>query len=462
MGDTQSAESHKLASGRLVARNTILNGAGQTIPMVFGLFAIPLLVKGLGPERFGILTLIWIMIGYFSFLDFGIDKALTQIVAKKLGIGEDNTVPAIICTGLTTMLVLSIIGTVITLAFSKLLIYSIFKVPAGLQKETLYSFYLIAFSIPAIVVSVGLSGALAAKQHFGLINAVRIPFGAYTFLGPLFIVSFSRNLIWLTLALLLGRVVTLGAYLFFCLRVFPALRRRWVSVNKTYARQLLSYGSWMTVTNIVSPIMVNMDRFFISAMISMSAVAYYSTPFEIVARIKTIPVALVATLFPAFSSSYVKNYANTVSLFKRGLKFTFLSIFPIVLVLTTFAHEGIRAWLGTSFADNCTTILRLLTGGVFVNCLALIPFALIQGVGRPDITAKFHLMELPFYVLLLWVLAKGYGLTGVAIAWVVRAAVDAMLLFYYSRRFLGMASVIDWGGPRFLPSQYRLSAYLRP
>ena len=74
--------------------------------------------------------------------------------------------------------------------------------------------------------------------------------------------------------------------------------------------------------------------------------------------------------------------------------------------------------------------------GIFINSLAWVPFALVQGAGRPDLTAKLHLSELPLYLLTLWCLIKGFGLEGAALAWVLRVVLDAILLFYLAQRLL--------------------------
>ena len=61
-----------MTSGRLLARNTALNLVGQVGPAVVGLAAVPVLLRGLGAERFGVVLLTWTLIGYFGLFDFGI------------------------------------------------------------------------------------------------------------------------------------------------------------------------------------------------------------------------------------------------------------------------------------------------------------------------------------------------------------------------------------------------------
>lgn len=74
----------------------------------------------------------------------------------------------------------------------------------------------------------------------------------------------------------------------------------------------------MTVTNIVGPLMTYMDRFLIGAFISVTAVAYYATPYEVVTKFWLIPSALVGVLFPAFSTALAHDRQRAGQLFGRG------------------------------------------------------------------------------------------------------------------------------------------------
>ena len=63
-----------------------------------------------------------------------------------------------------------------------------------------------------------------------------------------------------------------------------------------------------------------------------------------------------------------------------------------------------------------------------MNSLAYIPYYLLQGVGRPDLTAKFHLLELPIHIALVWFMVTHFGLPGAALAWTLRVTLDFVLL----------------------------------
>lgn len=425
----------ELVSGSRLAKNTLWNILGQGLPLLVGLGAIPFLIHGLGTDRFGVLTIAWMVIGYFSIFDFGLGRALTKLTAEKLGAGKIREIPELIWTALLLMGVLGVVGGFVVAGISHWLVYGVLNIPAELQKETLDAFYLLALSIPLVVGTTGLRGILEAYQRFGLVNAVRIPLGLWTFLGPLVVLKFSESLYPIVAVLVVGRIVALVAHFGLCFYVVPALRNG-IVVKKHLIVPLASFGGWMTVSNIIGPVMVYMDRFLIGAFISMAAVAYYTTPYEIVTKLWLIPIAFVGVLFPAFSLTFVTDKALTVSLFDRGMKYIFIVMFPIMLVIITFAYEGLELWLGLEFATNGFIILQWLAVGVFVNSLARVPFALIQGAGRPDIIAITHLLELPLYLILLWWLLELYGIEGAAAAWTIRIIADTVIFNLVTARLL--------------------------
>jgi O-antigen/teichoic acid export membrane protein len=210
--------------------------------------------------------------------------------------------------------------------------------------------------------------------------------------------------------------------------------RHQFSFNSSSVKPLFRFGSWMTVTNVVGPMMVTFDRFAIGAMISVAAVAYYAIPAEVVTKILLLPAALIGVLFPAFSTAHAANRERLVFLFEAGVKYIFAALFPIIVLVVAFAPEGLRYWLGSDFAQHSTLVVRLIAIAVFVNGVGQVPFAHLQSAGRPAITARIHLIELPAYVVVLLLFVKLWGIQGAAIAWMLRIVIDAFLMFVFSHR----------------------------
>jgi O-antigen/teichoic acid export membrane protein len=352
------------------------------------------------------------------------------------------------------MLLLGLAGALAVVLLSPWLVHRALHVPVALQPETLRSFYLLGLSIPAVISTAGLRGLLEAHQRFKIINALRVPMGIYSFASPLLVLPFSRNLFPVVGVLAAGRVAGWAVHLIACFRVVPELRQG-IAWHGAAAGPLLRFGGWMTVSNIVGPLMVTLDRFLIGALVSMAAVAYYATPYELVTKFWLIPGSLVGVMFPAFSTSFVHDRKRTAMLYGRCVKYVFLILFPAILLIVGLARSGLTLWLGADFAQHSFRVLQWLAVGVFINSLAQIPFALVQGVGRPDLTAKLHLIELPAYLLILWWLIGARGVEGAAMAWTARVGVDAIVLFGMTQRFfrssVGGETAVATGIPKGAP-----------
>lgn len=420
---------------RTLARNTLLNVVGQVIPMLAAVIAIPILLHHLGAPRFGVLTLAWAAIGYFNLFDLGLGRALTQSVAVRLYQSEpDRELPAIAWTALTLMLVLGVAGGIVLAGLTPWIVQRGLNVPPELVRESIGVFYLLAASLPFVVSTAGLRGLLEAHQHFGAATALRIPLALFTFIGPLAMVPFSPELVPIVGLLVFGRVVTWLMHLAVCLRRYGYLRRR-LEVRHDVLAPLLRFGGWMTVSNVVSPLMSYLDRFLIGAILPLEAVAHYVTPYELVTKLLVLPQAIVVAAFPAFATTFVLDPRRTAVIFERTLRVVLLLMFPMLLTVVLFAREGLTLWVGAEVAAQSTPVLQWLAVGVFINAMAQAPLVVLQSTGRPDQTAKLHLVELPIYLASLWWLAHRYGIAGVAMAWSGRAAIDAVaLLMLASRR----------------------------
>lgn len=424
-----------LTSGRLLAKNTAWNLAGQLLPMLVALITIPLLVRGLGLPRFGVLSIGWVVIGYFSLFDLGIGRALTQVVAQKLGAGEEASIPSLFWASLFLLFLLGLAASVFTCAISPWLVHKALKVPLDLQPETLPAFYLLALSIPTVTVTAGLRGLLEALQKFRILNLIRIPMSVYSFASPLVVLPFSRSLVPVIGVLVGGRIIGLAAHLLVCFTVMPALRRK-PAIEYSLMPLLVKTGSWMTVSNLLGPALIYSDRFVIGAVLSVSAVGYYTAPVDMLTRLWIIPAAFAGVLFPAFATTLVQEPGRAGLLLLRGTKYVFIILFPLLLGVVAFAPEILQAWLGANFAQNGTGVLRWVATGMLMSCLAQLPFSMIQSAGRADVTAKLVLLELLPYVALTWYLTSLMGVTGAAVAWAGRVTLEGVFLFFYSVRLL--------------------------
>ena len=438
--DPPVTESVRLPRDSAVLQGTAWNLAGLLVPLLVALFAIPPTIQGLGLERFGALTLAWTVLGYFSLFDLGVGRALTQRVAAAEAAGRGDELPRLVGTALVLTLALGLLGAAVLWLPAGWIVERVLHAPPALQAEARAAVRLLAAALPFVLATAALRGVLEARQRFDLVNAVRLPLGVFTFAAPLLVLPFSRRLDAVLAVLAAGRVAALAAHAWLCRRAAPSLARG-IAFDGRQAGPLLALGGWMTVTNVVGPLMTYFDRFAVGAVLGLAAVAYYATPFELVTKLLLVPAALAQVLFPTFASSLQDDPAAAARLQRQGARGLLLVLTPPVLLTILLAPQILGLWLGPDFALRGAAVLRWLALGVLLNGIAQVPFALLQGAGRAKTTAVLHLLELPLYLAgLLWLLPQ-HGVVGAAMAWTARAGVDAIVLAVLSRRL-----VVSTGG----------------
>jgi O-antigen/teichoic acid export membrane protein len=427
-----------LTQGSLLARNAIWNLVGQTLPLLVAVVTIPVLLRAFGTERFGLLTLAWLITGYFSVFDLGLGRALTQIVSQRASAEDHASLRAAVATGLVLMLALGLCGGVVLAGLSRWLVAHALHLPPALQPEALKVFWYLSISVPMVVGASACRGVLEGLQRFRAISVIRVVMGALTFLTPLLVLPFSQRLSVVVLAMVIVRAGVWLVHLALCLRAVPGIawREQFVAAHLV---PMLKLGGWMTVSNIVGPLLNYLDRFVITAMVSVAALTFYATPYELVTKTYVIPLAITGVLFPAFAASLL-DPAKLARLFHSGVTYILMLLFPGLFLVSSFAHEGLTVWLGADFAAHGTRVLQLLALGIFLNSLALTPFSLLQSTGKAHWTAILHLIEVPFTVLLLVTFIRLWGLEGAAWATLVRLSVEACVLFVLAIRDLHVPS----------------------
>lgn len=406
---------------------SVANFLGLSLPLILGAYSIPLIIARLGVERFGTLTLGWALIGYFSLLDFGISRALTKRIAE---LGDQPGAGVATRSGLVLMLGMGVfIGLVLAGAYLAAEASGVLR----LDQELRNSAWLIALSMPLVLFGLGLRGVLEGRQRFVAANWGRIILGFAAFGAPIPLLALYPRLDVLVAALVVGRLLTMLLQGWACRVELGAAWRE--SFDREEMSGLLHFGSWMMVSNLVSPLMVFLDRFLIGASPYAASLAYYTTPFEVVTRLLILPGAVTTALFPKLAQWGVVGTDSAVQGMVRGMGLMIVLVLPIVLALQLFAADLLQIWLGSEFAMTATLPMQLLAWGVLFNSLAQFPFAFLQGMGKPRWIALLHLVELPVYLLILVVFLRQWGIVGVAAAWSIRAAIDGMMLSALAARY---------------------------
>lgn len=412
-----------------IKKNTLWNLFGAVSPAIVGVVALPYLLHRIGVDKLGVLTLVWALIGYFSIFDLGLGRALTHRISSLRIENDPLKIDSAISFGMGLMLLIGFLGSLIVCVAIYVLGIGWLNISAEVYSEAYWSIFVASLGISLATLTSGLKGVLEGYENFQNINLLRLALGISNFLFPVIAVElYGPNLIIIVVSLIIARAFVFVAHIWLVKRLLGrSIKFEFKNFDKG-SKKLLHFGIWMTLSNVVTPIMAIADRFFISHFNGSASVAYYSIPFDFIFRLLILPAALTTTLFPVFSKELVSE-SNKVR--QKYIKCQLLIsgfMLPICLLVAIFSHFGLTVWMGADFADRSYQVASLIAVGVFFNSLGQAPLTLLQADGRVKLTSLLHFFEFIVYVpLLIWSILN-FGIVGAAVAWLVRVLLDSLFL----------------------------------
>jgi O-antigen/teichoic acid export membrane protein len=423
----------RASAGRLLS-GTLWNAAGRGLPLLLALALTPILVHQMGIERWGLFTLALALVGVFGVFDLGVGAALTRALSARIGAGEQAGAAALASAAITALALVSCAIAALAFAGVPLLVERVLNTPPELQAEAVAAFRLLCLAAPLVVVNAALWGALAAYQRFRAANLVSIPVSTFYYLGPVLVLAVWQSLVGVILVLLAARLANTIAYLWLARRDLPGLGP--ALPRLALVGPLVRMGGWMSASGILTQALLYADRFLIGALLTLSAVAFYATPLDLVMRMWILPVAVSQALLPAMASAYLTHAVATAGLLRRGALLMLAAVLPACLLLVAAGPWLLRLWLGAAFAEGGGAVLQILAVGIFFSCAAFAPGALLDAIGRPDINAKWQLAQAALFLPLSALLLLRFGIEGAAAAWAARCAADvAGRLWFVARLY---------------------------
>lgn len=411
-----------------IRRDTAYNLIGAIVPLIVALVTIPIYIDVIGESRYGVLAIAWLLLGYFGLFDLGLGRATAQRIAS-LEHDRYKDRAETFWTALAMNGALGLTGALILWPVALYFFKNHFSVELELEAEILDAVPWLALAVPVATVSGVLSGTLQGLSKFFELNLISVMGSALLQIIPLCVaVIYGANLTWLILATISIRL-SIAALMFY--RCYSStLAGHPFKVSKALSGVLLNFGGWVTISSIIGPMMVILDRFVIGAQMGARYVTFYTVPFQLAERTNVIPNALSSAMFPRLAQNGLGNGGEELAY--KALRNLATIITPMFLVGVFSIHWFIGIWIGGDFASNASVVGQILFLGFWANAIAKIPHALLQATGRPDVVAKCHLAEVGPYFVLLYFGLEYLGIVGAAVAFTLRASVDTILLLYWT------------------------------
>ena len=407
-----------------IARHSVYNLAGTTVPLLVALATVPLYLSVIGLDRYGVLSIAWLFLGYFNLFDMGLGRATAHRLAS-LGAGSEFDRGRAFWTALLLSLGFAALATILFVPIAKVGLELVRFGTAGLRLEAFQALPWLAACLPLGIINSVLAGALEGRQRFLHLNAITTTGTVLTAVAPLAVaLLYSPALPTLIAAALGARTITNLLLLAECLRSVPA--RFPLAIRRQDAAALLGFGKWSALTGVISPLLSIWDRYAIGVLISSAAVSIYVVPFNLVFQLTLIPSALMRAAFPKLVSNDAVEVAR---LAKESWGALALVITPLTLLGLALVEPFLRLWIGAEMAIDSAPVAHLLLLGIWANAFGWLPFFVLTARNQPRIPALLHLAELVPYVLILYFALTQFGIIGAAITWSLRMAADALILF---------------------------------
>ena len=395
--------------------------SSNLLPFLGGVIFIPLILSIYGKSSFTFISIAWSVIVFFVLFDGGIGRALTFYLSHDRKAQDDHAKDqGLIWTALVTVSSLGFAIIIVFMTLDKL----IFKLLSLNNPAFAGAVIYLVISLLFVTLSTLQKGILEAKQKFKASSIMRSFDGLSLFGFPYLFSLIEPSLELAYMSLLASRILIFVLYMLILAR-YRLIDFELVAVRKDALTKILTFGGWVSVSSFIQPAVNLIERFIALRWISSAAYAFYLAPFEIISRFSSIATSISVVLFPSLIRTKIANQRR--QLIDVGFAFIFLLVMPPAFIMSTFAPEVLGLWLGSEFAFTAHKPVLVIVSGLMIASLAYLPFIITQSRGRADLTAKLHLIEVIPVLTATWLLAKHYGLIGLAYAWLFRVSLDFIL-----------------------------------
>lgn len=411
-------------------KNSSWNAISVIVPALIAIPSLGVLARGLGPDFFGLYSLIFIVLGYSGIFDAGVTKSVVYFVSSSKNC--DKEINNLVSTACLLLFTLSFMVVLPVAYFVDDLILLLTSDSSKAYKEITLGIRLALLSIPLIMVNLVFQGYFEGRSKFYELSRIKIAVNPLSSLLPALSTMIIGTLKAAILSLIIAKVLSLIAVFLFYVRDLNQRGQSFGSVSLSSLRKLITFGGWISLSNILSPIMNTCDRFMVASINGSANLSLYSIAADAISKFTIFPVAVSKVIFPIFSDSSKKSIHRDVkrkSFQMIGYPMMVLTVFGII-----FSENIIMIWFGNEYLGSTVVVFQLLLIGLFFNSIAQIPYSEIQARGYANYTALLHSLEIIPHIFCLWFLVTNYEIVGAALAITIRSVADALLLILIEKK----------------------------
>lgn len=396
-------------------RNAAYSSADYLLLPILWLISTPIFVSHLGTGRFGIWMLVNTLMGVSGIMAFGLTDATIKYVSKYRAIGDEARVVRVVQSTLTMYGLLGTATAVIVFFISPLLVNHVFKVEEQNITLAIQGLQIGGIGIAVRFFDSVFQSAIYGYERYDLAARVTMVTNASTIGVNVLLVLVGYGLI-AVLVNTFGWIVASG-----CCKAWLAKKTVIKSLvirpvlDRVILKEIFSFGIYSWVQGISGILLGQVDRLLVASLLGTTALSYYAICLQLAQQIHSLLARTTAFIFPLASAIKEAGAIDRLRrLYFKGLNFTTVAAITIGFPLFMCAHEVLNLWMGQSFADEASGVLRVLICAMCILATSIVPYYYLNATGFVRLNALFALVSGSIVAITGFLLIPWLGIIGAA------------------------------------------------
>jgi len=399
----------------MVKRNLVANYLGQGWSAIMNFAFIPIYINHLGIESYGLIGLFGILQAWLSLLDMGMTPSISREMARFKG-GEHTAVS--IRSLLRSIEVIAIIAALLIIFgvwFSSSWLAANWLRADKLPVSTVSSAFNIMGLVTALRFLEGIyKSAIVGLQKQVLLNVLNIVFSSLRGIGAIAI------LVWVSPSIhyffLWQGFVSLFALAVFAYWTYENLPRTDQFIRFSFASLLpiKKYAGGIIGITILTLTLTQIDKIFLSRLISLSDFGYYSLATIVASSLFPIIGPIIQVWFPKLTELQSANEHELLATkFHQGAQLVSVFMGSAAVMMIFYADSILQLWTqNPTLAFNSAQLLRLAALTCLLNGLNYIPYNTQLAFGWTGLTIRINAISIFIIVPLVYFLSTHFGAIG--------------------------------------------------
>ena len=434
-----SAEPPEVTTARpqRIGSNVVYSALGRAWSAILLFVTIPIVVRGLGTQAYGVFTLTTVILGYVAFLDFGLTASVVRSVSRHRSLGDQRSLENAVGTAFSLLIGLGVVGAAAIVLVSPVVADSVLHLPSTLRPDAIFAFQVAGLGFGVNMVLVVFAGVVQGMQRLDIFAIRSIVLSTLNSAAQIAAVLLGGGLRGVVLVTIAVSVVGFLIFLAASRRLLPdvSLRPR---LNRAAVRELAGFGLFRFINQASGQVTTQFDPIVIGIFQPIAAVGYYSVPLALTQKFHVVQDSVATAYFPAAVELRSReDHEREKLLYLAALKVVLVAMVFLVVISVGYSGPIMTVWVGRSIASQAAAIFAVLAVGYGLSALIGVPAQASDATGHQRWTAAFAVASAILQLALAVVLVPRYGAIGAAIAVVINTVTQGtifVLLVQY--RFL--------------------------